>query len=372
MLTIEAESQARSGHDLLAFRTWEAVARAELLEPVDEVMNEAVARNGKVNPVTEYLTRHDGRWIAVPATPGSQIKGPCSRLDLMKQHAGIDVVAMYPADGPTNQDLARFLAYADRRNIWSDLMDGVEAWSRTLTTVKCLEALNGAACRLRPIARLPKRWPIPRSRIAGAGRGRRQWREIPRDEHAVPDVGRECRRGQADPTWVNIPHCLKETGFSEDADRGVFRESACRRDADLTTALPLAANPANVTEATIRNTGRTASGREHSHEGGDRSRSLRQFSLSRHLRSAHWQVPASAQKQGGSITVGLELDIPGFDPLKVGVFDTVGGNRGGRDFRHADHARRQGPAAAEARAVLDPFRRLQDLDLQAAARRQIS
>jgi 4-phytase/acid phosphatase/peptide/nickel transport system substrate-binding protein len=32
--------------------------------------------------------------------------------------------------------------------------------------------------------------------------------------------------------------------------------------------------------------------------------------------------PASAQKQGGTITVGLELDIPGFDPLKVGVFDT--------------------------------------------------
>ena len=34
-------------------------------------------------------------------------------------------------------------------------------------------------------------------------------------------------------------------------------------------------------------------------------------------------VPANAQKQGGSITVGLELDIPGFDPLKVGVFDTA-------------------------------------------------
>ena len=33
--------------------------------------------------------------------------------------------------------------------------------------------------------------------------------------------------------------------------------------------------------------------------------------------------PASAQKAGGSITVGLELDIPGFDPLKVGVFDTA-------------------------------------------------
>lgn len=34
---------------------------------------------------------------------------------------------------------------------------------------------------------------------------------------------------------------------------------------------------------------------------------------------------ANAQKQGGSITVGLELDIPGFDPLKVGVFDTSAG-----------------------------------------------
>lgn len=34
-------------------------------------------------------------------------------------------------------------------------------------------------------------------------------------------------------------------------------------------------------------------------------------------------APAAAQKQGGSITIGLELDIPGFDPLKVGVFDTA-------------------------------------------------
>jgi peptide/nickel transport system substrate-binding protein len=31
---------------------------------------------------------------------------------------------------------------------------------------------------------------------------------------------------------------------------------------------------------------------------------------------------AQAQKSGGGITVGQELDIPGFDPLKVGVFDT--------------------------------------------------
>jgi peptide/nickel transport system substrate-binding protein len=34
-------------------------------------------------------------------------------------------------------------------------------------------------------------------------------------------------------------------------------------------------------------------------------------------------APAVAQKQGGTLTVGLELDIPGFDPLKVGVYDTA-------------------------------------------------
>ncbi len=37
-------------------------------------------------------------------------------------------------------------------------------------------------------------------------------------------------------------------------------------------------------------------------------------------------MPANAQKPGGSITFGLELDIPGFDPLKVGVFDTSAGS----------------------------------------------
>jgi peptide/nickel transport system substrate-binding protein len=34
--------------------------------------------------------------------------------------------------------------------------------------------------------------------------------------------------------------------------------------------------------------------------------------------------PALAQKKGGTLTVGVELDIPGFDPLKVGVYDTSG------------------------------------------------
>ena len=54
-----------------------------------------------------------------------------------------------------------------------------------------------------------------------------------------------------------------------------------------------------------------------------RSRKLAQIFLGAAFGVALFAGPASAQKQGGSITVGLELDIPGFDPLKVGVFDTA-------------------------------------------------
>jgi len=36
----------------------------------------------------------------------------------------------------------RFAKYADRRNNWKDLMDGVESWSRRLTTEQCLAALG--------------------------------------------------------------------------------------------------------------------------------------------------------------------------------------------------------------------------------------
>jgi crotonobetainyl-CoA:carnitine CoA-transferase CaiB-like acyl-CoA transferase len=38
----------------------------------------------------------------------------------------------------------RFASYADRRDNWGHLMDGVETWSRTLATEKCLAGLNCA------------------------------------------------------------------------------------------------------------------------------------------------------------------------------------------------------------------------------------
>jgi len=104
MLTIAAEAQARSGHDILAFPSWQPADHANRLEPVDDIMAELIKQNGAVNSTVEYLAKSSGRWVAVPACVGSQIKGPCSRIDLMKQLAGIDVVAMYPAGSPPNAE----------------------------------------------------------------------------------------------------------------------------------------------------------------------------------------------------------------------------------------------------------------------------
>ena len=106
LLTIAAESQAKAGHDLLAMPNWWPADKANQLEPVDDVMKALIAKNGDVSPLIQYLARPNGRWIAVPATPGSQIKGPCARIDLLKQHAGLDVTKMYPAGGEPDKALA--------------------------------------------------------------------------------------------------------------------------------------------------------------------------------------------------------------------------------------------------------------------------
>jgi crotonobetainyl-CoA:carnitine CoA-transferase CaiB-like acyl-CoA transferase len=41
-------------------------------------------------------------------------------------------------------DDPRFAKYSDRRDNWADLMEGVEQWSRTLATNKCVTDLNSA------------------------------------------------------------------------------------------------------------------------------------------------------------------------------------------------------------------------------------
>ncbi len=104
LVTIAAEAAAKSGHDLLAMPTWWPHAQSELLEPVNDIMEPLIKQNGDVNGTVQYLGQLDGKWLGVPTCVGSQIKGPCSRIDLMKKLANIDVQEMYPAGSPPKAD----------------------------------------------------------------------------------------------------------------------------------------------------------------------------------------------------------------------------------------------------------------------------
>jgi ABC-type glycerol-3-phosphate transport system substrate-binding protein len=104
LLTEQAQAASRTGHDIYTFRCWGPSDHAKLLEPLDDVMLPLIKQNGDANATAKYLGMSEGHWVGVPATRGSNVKGPCSRIDLLKQHAGIDVQAMYPAGGPPKAD----------------------------------------------------------------------------------------------------------------------------------------------------------------------------------------------------------------------------------------------------------------------------
>src|SRR3954469_23263927 len=100
LLTIAAEAQAKSGHDILAMPSWWPHAHAEQLEPVNDIMGPLVQQNGEGNGTAQYLATVGDKSLAGPSRIGSQIKGPCSRIHLIKKFANIDVQAMYPAGSP--------------------------------------------------------------------------------------------------------------------------------------------------------------------------------------------------------------------------------------------------------------------------------
>ncbi len=97
LLTLAAESQAKSGHDIMEFTNWEAAQYATQLEPVDDVMKKVLEANGPIDPSVEYLGKHKGAWIGVPMTRGSLLMSVCARYDWLKEHAGLDIQEMYPA-----------------------------------------------------------------------------------------------------------------------------------------------------------------------------------------------------------------------------------------------------------------------------------
>src|ERR1700754_5155195 len=93
------------------------------------------------------LTLNEVQWSQFPvASPSRPMVGPVETSD------GYVMIAI--ASEKTFQGLVtaaghpewigdpRFAKHNDRRSNWADLMDGIEAWSRSVTTENCLAALN--------------------------------------------------------------------------------------------------------------------------------------------------------------------------------------------------------------------------------------
>jgi hypothetical protein len=97
-LTAAAEAQAGTGHDIMSHRDWNIRIHQAQLEPLDDVIKTLIKDNGPISPVAEYLAKSKGVWLGVPTAVGSQVKPCCSRFDLWKEHAGIDVRDIFPDD----------------------------------------------------------------------------------------------------------------------------------------------------------------------------------------------------------------------------------------------------------------------------------
>ena len=76
LLTIAAEAQAKSGHDILALPTWWPHAQADLLEPVDDIMKPLIKQNGEVNGTVEYLGKAGGNGSACRPASAARSRGP--------------------------------------------------------------------------------------------------------------------------------------------------------------------------------------------------------------------------------------------------------------------------------------------------------
>src|SRR5271156_6014905 len=116
-LTPAAETQAKTGHDIMTFISWDIRNYGDFMDPVDDQMKRLTAANGDVNAVCSYLAKVKGSWIAIPASNGTQTKPPCARISWFKKQ-GLDLQAMYPTKDEKNplQDnwtWETFLKYAE-------------------------------------------------------------------------------------------------------------------------------------------------------------------------------------------------------------------------------------------------------------------
>ena len=98
LITAAAEHQAGSGHDFIQMYNWDIGNFSSRLEPMDDVVKDMNAKYGAYSNISEYLAKSEGHWWAVPSSTGTLNLTTAARISLLKKHAGIDLLKMYPAE----------------------------------------------------------------------------------------------------------------------------------------------------------------------------------------------------------------------------------------------------------------------------------
>jgi ABC-type glycerol-3-phosphate transport system substrate-binding protein len=109
-ITMAAEAQAQTGHDVYAFDMWTVHEFSDKLTPVDDIMKTLTGQYGNVGKAYQYLGVADGAWRAVPVAWGSAPLTPCARISMLKQYAGIDVQKWFP-NAPSTPEASKDWTY---------------------------------------------------------------------------------------------------------------------------------------------------------------------------------------------------------------------------------------------------------------------
>ena len=111
LLTAQAESRAKTGHDIYAVPVWMPFMFRHRLEPVDDVVEDIITKHGPLAPSADFLAHLDGVWRAAPSPTASPNYASVSRLDLYKTHTDIDLTAIFPANDARDPGLVNSWTY---------------------------------------------------------------------------------------------------------------------------------------------------------------------------------------------------------------------------------------------------------------------
>jgi len=95
-----ASDEYRGGavHDVMMLCTFDGASFKNNLEPLDDVADYIQKKYGKFGDVGTYLSFQDGVWVTIPTVIMSHSYPMVSRIDLFREHAGINLLDLFPTD----------------------------------------------------------------------------------------------------------------------------------------------------------------------------------------------------------------------------------------------------------------------------------